>query len=205
MVRFVSSLPSLLHQYVNVYVYVYVYVYVSAHVFLFMTFHNGFMFCYILNIHKYLENMLSSIVKDATTFELEFCGRKQPRAQAHVRPHCVWLNFELTKKFESFKKCNFRDDKLRIRICYLIPKTPKSFELVSVWMVQNLKRRRLSCAEDWWFFHHQLMTDISMNDSPNQLIPILRSLWVQTNLAEMSNICFDVSSLAFAVDWQLFR
>ena len=33
--------------------------------------------------------MLSSIVKDATTFELELCGCKQATAQAHVRPHGV--------------------------------------------------------------------------------------------------------------------
>ena len=55
----------------------------------FMTFHNGFMFfatSYIYIIYIY---MLSSIVKDATTFDLEFCGYKQATAQAHVRPHCV--------------------------------------------------------------------------------------------------------------------
>ena len=41
--------------------------------------------------------------------------------------------------------------------------------------IQNLKRRRPSCVEDWWFFHHQLMTDISMNVFPNESYPHLRS------------------------------
>ena len=75
-------------------------------------------------LYIYLKYLLSSIVKDATTFELEFCGRKQPTAQAHVPPHCVWLNFEHTKNSNRSKN-NFRDDKLRIRICYLIPNSPE--------------------------------------------------------------------------------
>ena len=48
--------------------------------------------------------MLSWIVKDTTTFEMELCGCKQATAHAHGQPHGVWLNFEHTKKFESFKK-----------------------------------------------------------------------------------------------------
>ena len=52
MVRFVSSLLSLLHQ------YVYVYVYVSAHVYVFMTFHNGFMFL----IHLLYINMFKNFL-----------------------------------------------------------------------------------------------------------------------------------------------
>ena len=47
---------------------------------------------------------------------MELCGHKQATAQAHVQPHCVWLNFEHTKKIESFKK-KFRSDEIRIRIC----------------------------------------------------------------------------------------
>ena len=40
------------------------------------------------------------------------------------------------QKFESLKKNNFRNDEIRIRICYLIPKKePKSFELVFRCMV----------------------------------------------------------------------
>ena len=64
--------------------------------------------------------MLSSIVTEATTFEMELRGHKQATAHSH----------ETHQKFEFFKN-NFRDDKIRIRICSLIPKTPKSFELVS--------------------------------------------------------------------------
>ena len=57
--------------------------------------------CNTRYIHMY---MLSRIATDATTFEMELCGHKQATAQAYARPHCVWLNFEHTKKFESFKK-----------------------------------------------------------------------------------------------------
>ena len=60
-------------------------VYVSAHVYMFMTFHNGFMFLLQLT-YVY---MLSRIVTEATTFEMELCGNKQATAQAHVRPHGV--------------------------------------------------------------------------------------------------------------------
>ena len=50
------------------------------------------------------KNMLSCIINDKTTFEMELCGRKRATAQAHAQSHCMWLNFEHTKKFESFKK-----------------------------------------------------------------------------------------------------
>ena len=61
---------------------------------------------------------LSSIVKDATTFEIELCGCKQATAHAHLQPHgvCV-IELWTHQKFESFKKYNFRDDEIRIRIC----------------------------------------------------------------------------------------
>ena len=39
---------------------------------------------YILHVYIY---MLSSIVKEATTFEMEMRGHKQATAHAHVRPH----------------------------------------------------------------------------------------------------------------------
>ena len=50
--------------------------------------------------------MLSSIVKEATTFEMELRGHKQATAHSH----------EHTKNSNRSKK-NFRDDKIRIRIC----------------------------------------------------------------------------------------
>ena len=36
-----------------------------------------------------LENMLSRIIKDTTTFEMELCGCKQATAHAHVQAHCM--------------------------------------------------------------------------------------------------------------------
>ena len=56
--------------------------------------------------HIYLKKfsyMSSCIVTDTTTFEFEFCGHKQAIAQAHVRPHCLWLNFEHTKNSNRSK------------------------------------------------------------------------------------------------------
>ena len=35
---------------------------------------------------------------------MELCGHKQATTQAHVRPHCVWLNFEHTKNSNRSKK-----------------------------------------------------------------------------------------------------
>ena len=63
--------------------------------------------------------MLSSIVTEATSFEMELRGHKQATAHSH----------EHTKKFESFKK-NFRDDKIRIRICFINSK--KKNEIVRI-------------------------------------------------------------------------
>ena len=50
---------------------------------------------------------------------------------------------------------------------------------------QNPKRCRTSCAEDWWFFCHQFMTDISMNNLPNQLFSLHRSHLVRTPILQM--------------------
>ena len=49
--------------------------------------------------------MLSSTVKEATTFEMELRGHKQATAHSH----------EHTKNSNPSKK--FRNDKIRIRIC----------------------------------------------------------------------------------------
>ena len=58
---------------------------------------------------------------------------------------------------------------VRFRIFENLPKTQHRIP----------KRRWPSCAEDWWFFRH-----ISMNDSPNQLLPILRSHLVQPLISQ---------------------
>ena len=58
--------------------------------------------------------------------------------------------------------------------------------------IQKLKRRRHLCAEDWWLFLHQSKTNISMNDSFNQLFPILRSHLARTPI---STICRTFVSL----------
>ena len=80
-------------------------------------------FCYISYTYIYTSYIyiyiLSSIVTEATSFEMELRGHKQATAHSH----------EHTKKFESFKK-NFRDDKIRIRICFIIPK--KKTEIVRI-------------------------------------------------------------------------
>ena len=72
--------------------------------------------------------------------------------------------------------------------------------------IQNLKRRRLSRVKDWWFFRHQLTTNISMNVFPNQSFPNLRSHLVlpYTKFADMSNICYNVRSELFTMDFWLF-
>ena len=57
---------------------------------------------------------------------------------------------------------------------------------------QNLKRRRPSCAEDWWFFQHQLMTGVSMNVFPTKSFPNKRSHLART-------------SISWICRWQLFR
>ena len=51
---------------------------------------------------------------------------------------------------------------------------------------KNLKWRRLSCSEDWWFFHHQLLTCVSMNVFRIQSFPNLRS---HLGLSLISKIC----------------
>ena len=45
-----------------------------------------------------------------TTFETKLCGRKQATTQAHVRPHCVWLNTSKNSnrwKFSEATKIEF--------------------------------------------------------------------------------------------------
>ena len=79
--------------------------------------HNGFMFLQTSPFNIYIFKYVSSwIVTDATTFVMELCEHKQATAQAHVQPHCVWLNFEHTKNSNRSKK-NLRSDKNRFRIC----------------------------------------------------------------------------------------
>ena len=72
------------------YVYVYESVRVCARVYVYdlpQWFHD---FCYMLHIYKYKNiYMLSSIVKDTTTFEIEMCGYKQATAHAHGGRHDV--------------------------------------------------------------------------------------------------------------------
>ena len=41
--------------------------------------------------------------------------------------------------------------------------------------VQNLKMRRLLCAEDWWLVHHQSKTNTSMKSLPSSLFSLHRS------------------------------
>ena len=92
-------------------------VHVYAHMYMFSTFNNGFMsFYYISHIYIYILHiyMLSSIVKEATTFEIKLRGHKQATAHSH----------EHTKN-SICSKNNFRDNKIRIRICQLIPKPPE--------------------------------------------------------------------------------
>ena len=68
--------------------------YVNAHMYMFRTFHNGFMSFLLHLLHIYTSYiytyknisyiyMLSSIVKEATTFEMELRGHKQATAHSH--------------------------------------------------------------------------------------------------------------------------
>ena len=145
MVRFVSSLLSSLHQYVYV-IGVCVCVCVCACVCV-CVLRTCMRKCYVYDLppwfHVFAASyiyiyiyMLSSIVKDATTYELEFCGHKQVTAQAHVRPHCVWLNFEHTKKSNPSNNIpRIRNSNSNLLInC---KNHPKSFEFISVRMVMR--------------------------------------------------------------------
>ena len=80
--------------------------------------------------------------------------------------------------------CNF-EEILTILICLpmhrLIGDSRRSYQDT----IQNLKRRRPLCAENWWLFHHLSKTNISMNDFPNQLFPLLRSHLVQTPILQI--------------------
>ena len=59
--------------------------------------------------------------------------------------------------------------------------------------IQKLKKTwTFSFAENWWFFRHQLMTDISMHDFPNQSFPNLRSHLV---LSLISQTCRTFASV----------
>ena len=58
--------------------------------------------------------------------------------------------------------------------------------------IQNPKRRRPLCVEDWWLVHHQSKTNTSMNNLPNQLFSLHRSHLDRTPI---SKICRTVVSL----------
>ena len=65
-------------------------VYVYAHMYMFSTFHNEFMsFCHISYIYTYIytsciyKYILSSIVKEVTTFQMELRGHKQATTHSH--------------------------------------------------------------------------------------------------------------------------
>ena len=90
--------------------------------------------------------VLSWIVKDATTFEMELCGCKQATAQAHVRPHCVWLNFEHTKNSNRSKNKFPQRQKSNSNLPIDSKNHPKSFELVSGRMVSR-KNSMWQCPE----------------------------------------------------------
>ena len=52
-----------------------------------------------------LENLIRDIKRLARKLVgMELCGHRQATAHAHVRPHCVWLNFEHTKNSNRSKK-----------------------------------------------------------------------------------------------------
>ena len=51
--------------------------------------------------------------------------------------------------------------------------------------IQNLKRRRPSCAEDWWLVHHRSKTNTSMKSFPNQLFSLHRSHLVRSPILEI--------------------
>ena len=78
--------------------------------------------------------VLSRIVKDTTTFEMELCGHKQATAQAHVRPHCVWLNFQHTKNSNRSKNKSATPT-FEFESADWFQKHPKSFEIISGCMV----------------------------------------------------------------------
>ena len=61
---------------------------------------------------------------------MELCGHKQATAHAHVQPRFVCLNFEHTKNSNRSKK-HLQRRKSNSNLLIKIPKTPKSFELVS--------------------------------------------------------------------------
>ena len=65
-----------------------------------------------------------------------------------------WIHHTLSSfhKLRSILSCS---SKIR-----WIPDFDGTFQDNRIW------RRRLSCAEDWWWFRHQLMTYISMNVLP---------------------------------------
>ena len=66
--------------------------------------------CFLLHLLRtYTYTSVSSwTVTNTTTFVMELCGHKQSTAHAHVRPHCVWLNFEHTKNCRSRKQFSRR-------------------------------------------------------------------------------------------------
>ena len=97
-------------------------VYVCVHMFLFMTFHNSFIFCYISSIYKIYvyvvvnrqrhHNIQNGVVWVETGHSIGTCSATL----------CVWLNFEHTKKLNPSKN-NFQSNEIRNRIFLLIPKT----------------------------------------------------------------------------------
>ena len=71
--------------------------------------------------------------------------------------------------------------------------------------IQNLKRRRPLCVEDWWLFHQQSKTHFhEWFSQPIVSTPEISSC-SDTNLADMSNICFNVRSFVSVMEWQLSR
>ena len=101
------------------------------------TFHNGFMSFLLHLLHIYTSYiyiyMLSSLVKEATTFEMELRGHKKATAHSH----------EHTKKFESFKK-NFSRRRNSNSNLLIIPKPP---EIVRIYFRANgIHCRTKRCA-----------------------------------------------------------
>ena len=111
--------------------------YVYAHMYMFMTFHNGFMFLLHLFYFFIYINISSWIVTEALTFEMEMRGHKQVTAQAHVRPHYLRLNFEHVKNSNRSKNIISATTKFEFEFesANLFPKSPKPLELVSAGMV----------------------------------------------------------------------
>ena len=78
--------------------------YVNAHMYMFMTFHNGFMFVDKHLLHKkytYFCTCHRESSLEATTFEMELRGHKQATAHSH----------EHTKKLNPSKKIIFATTK----------------------------------------------------------------------------------------------